>query len=100
MLRESPVTVISDELATQIIRNAFSPLHCGVEVCEYDNNVRLNVVDDSNVSFLKLAGITPDEFGDTNRLRVLLEQLREDLIHLKGVQLDPWKMPDVKVIAT
>ena len=94
------MTAISGELAVQIIRNAFAPLHCGAELHDYDNSVRLNVVDESNNSLLKLSGITADEFGDTERLGALLERLREDLIHHKGVHLDPWQMPEVKVIAT
>jgi hypothetical protein len=94
------MTAISAALAVQIIRDAFGPFHCGTEVHDYGNSVRLNVVDDSNNSLLKLSGVTSDEFADTDRLQALLERLREGLTHHKGLHLDPWQMPKVKVIAT
>lgn len=93
------MTAISGELAVSIIRNAFAPLHCGAEVYDYEQKVRLNVVDDANTSLLKISDITPDEFGDTDRLCALLERLRDDLGRYKGVQLDSWQMPAVKEIA-
>lgn len=97
---EVQMTAISGELAIQIIRGAFAPFHCGAEVYDYGNAVRLNVVDESNNSLLKLSGITADEFSNTERLGALLERLRDDLIHHKDVRLEPWQMPAVKVIAT
>lgn len=91
---------ISGQMALDIVRRAFFPLHCGAEINDYDENMRLNVVNDANESLLKLTGITRDEFTDSERLGALLHQLRDDLSHHKGAQLEPWQMPDIKLLAT
>ena len=87
-------------MALDIVRRAFFPLHCGAEINDHDEKMRLNVVNNANESLLKLTGITRDEFTDSDRLSALLHQLRDDLSHFKGAQLEPWQMPDIKLLAT
>jgi hypothetical protein len=87
------MTRISGEAAVAIIREAFSPLHCGAELFDYDATVRFNVVDSSGKSLVKIVGVTPDEFGDPDRLERLIEQVRSDLAAHKGVQFNAWQMP-------
>lgn len=94
------MTQISGKMALDIIRRAFFPLHCGAEIYDYEDKIRVSIVNDANESLLKLTGITRDEFTDSDRLGVLLHQLRDDLSRHKGAQLEPWQMPDIKPLAT
>ena len=84
---------ISGDTAVEILRRAFLPLHCGAEVYDYNEKVRFNVVDDSGTSLVRVTSITPREFGDSDRLEQLIQQVRSDLMHHKGVNLDAWQMP-------
>ena len=94
------MTQISGQMALDIVRRAFFPLHCGAEINDYDESMLLNVVNDENECLLKLTGITRDEFTDSERLGALLNQLRDDLSHHKGAHLEFWRMPDIKQLAT
>ncbi|ATS32786.1 hypothetical protein XppCFBP6982P_01715 [Xanthomonas phaseoli pv. phaseoli] len=87
-------------MALDIVRRAFFPLHCGAEIYDYDDMMRINVVNDAEESMLKLPAISKDEFTDSDRLGVLLHRLRDDLSHHMGFQLEPWQMPDIKLLAT
>ncbi|UYC19575.1 MULTISPECIES: DUF1652 domain-containing protein [unclassified Xanthomonas] len=87
-------------MALDIVRRAFFPLHCGAEIYDYDERMRINVVNDADESLLKLTDIAKDEFTDSDRLGALLHRLRDDLSHHMGSQLEPWQMPDIKLLAT
>lgn len=94
------MTQISGQLALEIVRRAFPPLHCGAETYDYDEKMRIHVVNDANESLLKLTDIIRDEFTDSERLANLLHQLRNDLSQQVGVYLEPWEMPNIKLLAT
>lgn len=87
-------------MALDIVRRAFFPLHCGAEIYDYDEKMRVNVVNDANESLLKLTDIPKEEFTDSGRLGALLQRLRDDLSDHLSVQLEPWQMPDIKLLAT
>ena len=94
------MTQISGQMALDIVRRAFFPLHCGAEIYDYDERMRINVVNDANESVLKLTDISKSEFTDSDRLEALLHRLRDDLSHHSGVELEPWQMLDIKLLAT
>ena len=94
------MTQISGQMALDIVRRAFFPLHCGAEIYDYEEKMRINVVDEANESLLKLTDIAKDEFTDSDRLGALLHRLREDLSHHSDIQFEPWQMPDIKPLAT
>lgn len=94
------MTQISGQMALDIVRRAFFPFTCGAEIYDYDEKIRIHVVDDAGKSLLKLTGITKDEFGNSDRLGELLHRLRDDLSQHVGAELEPWNMPDIKLLAT
>lgn len=94
------MTQVSGQMALDIVRRAFFPLHCGAEIYDYDEKMRINVVNDANESLLKLPDISKDDFTDSDRLGALLHRLRDDLSRHMGSQLEPWQMPDIKLLAT
>jgi alpha-D-ribose 1-methylphosphonate 5-triphosphate synthase subunit PhnH len=87
------VAQISGDTAVEILRSAFLPFHFGAEVYDYNAKVRFKVVDESDTSLARVTDITPDEFGDSDRLERLIQQVRSDLTHHKGVTLEAWQMP-------
>jgi hypothetical protein len=94
------MTKISGQLALEITRGAFLPLHCGTEIYDYSEMMRIHVVNGSNQSMLKLSSITRDELTNSERLAALLHRLRDDISQLVDAHLEPWQMPDVKLLTT
>lgn len=92
------MTVISGALALDLIRGAFFPLHCGAGLYDNDEKIRFRLVDSENKEILNVLNVMKHEFTDADRLEVLLLRFRDDVATHKGVNLEGWKMPDVRII--
>ena len=85
-------------MALDIVRRAFFPLHCGAELDPFQESMRIHVVNKANDTVFKLANIERAEFSDSERLGVLLNELRENITQHLSIDLEPWQMPDIKFV--
>lgn len=83
-------TEIPIDEATNILSNAFHPLHCGAENFDFDY-LRFRVFDTNDEAVLRMAKLTADDYGSPKALQNIIEHARANL-QRRGFALDPWKM--------
>jgi hypothetical protein len=81
----------TNEQIRQVIEVAFQPLHCGVEIFDYDKKIKFQVFDLSNQSVHAVPDLLLASIRDDKKLRAMLEQARATVIG-KGYVLAPWSL--------
>lgn len=84
-------TMLSLDQATAIIRSAFLPLRCGVEVFDYEQKIRFRVFDDDDKAVLTVREMKASLARSRSELADLLQEARRRVAK-KGHELQPWEL--------
>ncbi len=76
------------DVVVKVIRNAFSPLDCGVEVFDYEQKLRFRVFDPDGKPILRMSEMLMRRARD----RFAINDARSR-VEVKGFNLKPWKAP-------
>ena len=83
--------VLNIDVAIGVIKHAFSPLACVVEVYDYQSKVRIRVFGADNRPILSVLSISMRDVVNPSLLRAELQQARS-LVETKGFTLMPWRL--------
>jgi len=87
---------VAKELAldrvVEIIRVAFKPLRCGVEVFDYEQRIRFRVFGSDDKPLLTMSDMKVSLAQDPTDLEDTIRHARERIAK-KGVQLANWSFP-------
>jgi len=83
--------LLNIDAAIGVIKDAFSPLACVVEVYDYQSKIRIRVFGADNRPILSVLSISMSDVVNASLLRAELQQARS-LVETKGFTLMPWKL--------
>ena len=86
------IWVLNIDVAIGIMRSAFNPLSCAVEVYDYQKLVRLRVFDPDSTVVISALTLSMRDVVDPSILRAKLQQARA-IAETKGLKLRSWTVP-------
>jgi len=86
------ICLLNIDVAIGLIRGAFNPLSCSIEVYDYQRQLRFEVFGPDHKRVLNILSISISDIVDPSILRAELQQARA-LLKSKGFRLKPWTGP-------